>query len=193
MTKIRLSYSLLSTWARGDVDRAVSTYFHLNDYTSPELEDGIKFHEDIGLYITQNEKLPEWLLSEPTSEVESEQEIIVEYNEMFDIKTIFDAYEPLRARLYEFKSGVRPSSEWARSFQLPLYFLTAEIAGIPIDMAYLIHYNQYRDEKDLTVVHNTELLRDKARQYIDAYGPEIYKYFKENGILSAKSNPQGTK
>ena len=47
MKKIRLSFTLLSLWDRGDVDGAVDTYFHLDHFVTPAMINGRKVHEQI--------------------------------------------------------------------------------------------------------------------------------------------------
>jgi hypothetical protein len=179
MKKIRLSYSLLSCWERNDVDGAVATYFHMDRPSNPAMENGKKVHQELAEYIDKHNSFPDWFFKYELTLPQTEKEVIVSYNEMFDIKGVFDCYDS--GTLFEFKTGGSDSLEWARTWQLPIYFLIAEIAGIPIDKAILIRNNGI--QSDFCVVHNSKRLRDKASNIIDSLGPDIHNYFTEQGLL----------
>lgn len=181
--KIRLSYSFLSLWERGDIDGAISTYYHLDRPTSKAMEDGKRIHEEIADHITEVGQLPDWLIPFELKLPEPEKEVVVSYNDLFDLKCYMDCYDPVRKVLLEFKTGKTDSLAWTRTWQLPIYFLIAEIEKIPIDYALLIHHNQHTKENDFTVVHNAPIHREYARNIIDSIGNEIWSYFDQNGLL----------
>lgn len=183
MKKIRLSHTLLSLWERGDVDGAVATYFHLDRPTTTAMDDGKEIHEQIAEHVQTYNTFPEWFFNHPLKIPETEKEVVVSYNELFDLKGYFDCYESTDEILFEYKTGVQDSLTWARSYQIPLYFLIAELAGIPIKTAYLIHHNQHTKTTDFVIVHNTPDKVEKARNFIDSLGPDIYNYFEQEGLL----------
>lgn len=180
---MRLSYTLLYLWDRGLVDDAVSTYFHLDKETTPQMEAGKKLHEEIAEHVTMYNTFPDWFANHELKMPETEKEVIVEYNEMFDLKCYMDLYDSVTNTLFEYKSGVSDSLSWARTWQIPIYFLIAELANIKVDSAYLIHHDQYKKETDWCVVHNNKTKRDMARNIIDSLGPDIYYYFEKEGLL----------
>jgi hypothetical protein len=179
--KLRLSYSLISAWERGNVQDAVEMYFHVGGKMTPQIQYGIDFHKDMADHITKYNSFPDWFFKGGLKLPQTEKELIVPYNDLFDIKAIFDCYD--NPDLYEFKTGVQDSLEWSRTLQLPMYFLVAEIDKMEIDKAIVIRHNQYKKESDYAITYNTKKLRDKARNAIDSTGPEIYKYFDEQGLL----------
>jgi len=179
MKRMRLSYSLISQWARGE--DVVSTYFHLDTKPTKQMIAGREIHESIAEYIKKNNKFPGWFFDYELRKPEPEKEVVVTYNEMFDLKCIIDLLDtPL---LFEYKTGVADSLEWARTDQIPFYFLACEIAGIPVESAFLIRHNQYNKKSDFTVIHNHKELREHARNVIDSYAPEIYSFFEKEGLL----------
>lgn len=180
-TKLRLSYTLLSAWLKGNPQEAVEIYFRVPRGIASHVEDGRKIHQDIQEHIETYNSFPKWLFSGGLLLPQCELPVTVEYDERFDLKGVFDCYDI--PTLYEFKSGNQSSLDWARTFQLPLYFLMAEIAQMEVEKAYLIHYNQYEKTRDYTLVWNTQKLRDKARNVIDSYAPEIYEYFTKEGLI----------
>lgn len=179
MKKLRISYSLLDTWQRGgDV---VSMYFHLDREPTEQMADGKLIHEGLAEYIKENKKFPEWFFNYELKNPEPEKEVVVSYNELFDLKCIIDLLDgPL---LFEYKTGITDSLAWSRTDQIPLYFLACELADIKVDSAFLVHHNQYTKKSDFTVVHNSKTLRDHARNVIDSVAPEVYYFFEDSGLI----------
>lgn len=182
MKKIRLSYSLINAFERNDIQGMVDMYFHVNRLGTPAMESGRKYHEGIAKSILDTQTLPEYMnFKADFKDPKTEFEIVVPYNEICDLKGVLDCLdEPI---LYEFKTGVSDSLEWARTNQLPLYFLLCELKGIKVDMAYIIRHNQHINETDFAIIHNSQKLRDKARNVVDSVAYPIYEYFTEQGLL----------
>lgn len=182
--KIRLSYTLLHLWDRGDVDGAVQTYFHMDRPTTRQMEEGKRIHEDIAEHVMTYNTLPDWLNFPYELKIpEAEKEVIAEYNSIIDIKGLFDLYEPGDEVLFEWKSGVSDSLEHARTWQLPLYFFLSELAQVPVRYAHLVHFDQYKNETDHCVVHNTKSKREYAKNIVDSLGPEIHRFFNEQRLI----------
>jgi hypothetical protein len=180
MKKLRLSYSLLAAWERGLIQNAVDTYFHLDKPVNEAMERGKRVHEEIAEHIKTYNSFPDWFFSYELMLPETEKEVIVEYNEMFNIKGVFDCLDSVTKTLFEFKTGTSSSLDWARTWQLPIYFLISELAEIEVEKALLIRHNK---ESDFVIVHNSKRLRDKAANIIDSLGPEMYQYFSDEGLL----------
>ena len=179
-SRLRLSYSLLSQWASGNIDEAVALYLHKPMPSSQAMDDGKKYHEAWEASIKETKQVTIGKTQIKFADPRSELPVIVSYNDRWDIKAVFDCLdEPI---LYEFKTGKTDIMTYARSYQLPLYFLVAQLAGIEIVQARLIRHNQHNGETELMVIWNDEQMVEKARNYIDTLGPEIYDYFVKNGI-----------
>lgn len=181
MKKLRLSYSLLEAWKRGETDQAISTYFRVSGEPTPQMIEGKEIHEQIAEHINKFNTLPDFLIEQELKIPSTEMEVTVPYNELFDLKAVYDCYDS--PTLYEWKTGVQPSITWTRTHQLPFYFLVGELGKLKIDRAILVRYNQYDKSRDFAIVHNSKTLRDKARNYIDSYGPEIYEFFSREGLV----------
>lgn len=183
MNKIRLSYTLLSLWDRGDIDQAVKTYFHMDTPTTEAMEDGKRIHEEIAEHIDSEGRFPDWFFGKELIMPETEKEIVVNYNEMFDLKCYIDCVDHGDNTGYEYKTGKSNSLSHLRTWQVPIYFLIAELGGVKLDKMFLIHYNQHEDTRDFAIMHNTPQKREMARNIIDSIGPEIHKYFSDEGLL----------
>lgn len=181
MGKLRVSFSLLDAWSRGDTQLAIDTYFHVGGPKNKAMEYGIEFHDRIAKHIDKYNQFPDDFFSYPLMIPEAEKKVVANYNELFDISAVFDCIDS--PNLFEFKTGVQPATTWARKDQLPLYFLVAELEGIPIEKAYLIHYNQHSNEKDYVVVWNTPDKVERARNIVDSYAPEIHSFFESEGLI----------
>lgn len=182
MKKMRLSYSLLASWLRGNPTEAVECYFRLEKTNSnPAMEDGRKIHKEIADHITKNRSLPDFLPNFALVAPITEKELIVSYNEMFDLKVIIDCLDiPV---IYEWKTGGQDSIDWARTYQLPLYFLVCGMSGIKVDSGYLAHYNQKTKEKDFVIIHNSPTKIEEAKNLVDSIGYEVYQYFSDSGLI----------
>ena len=62
MKRLRVSYSLLDAWSRGQPDLAIDTYFHISKPRSAAMEYGIKFHEDMAEHIDKYSQFPRGVL-----------------------------------------------------------------------------------------------------------------------------------
>ena len=182
MNKIRLSYTLLSLWERGDIDGAVATYFHLDRPVSKAMIRGREVHQEIEEHIKEHKRFPDWFFTYELKSPKPEVEVHVSYNELFDLKGYFDCLD--EKTLFEFKTGRTGALEWARTWQLPIYFLLAELAEIEVEKALLIKNNGDKpDDAEFVIVHNTKGKREDARNRIDSLGPEIHDYFTQQGLL----------
>ena len=178
---MRISYSLLSLWQKGDVEGAIKTYLHTNNTPNERMKQGKIIHKEIQDHIVKHNKFPDWFFKYEFTKPENEKEVVVKYNERFDLKAILDTYDTGIG--FEYKTGTQDSLVWARSAQVPLYMLTCSLADIPVSKFYLMHWDQYRKERDYSLIWYNQEQIDKARNYIDSYAPEIYEYFSREGII----------
>jgi len=113
----------------------------------------------------------------------------VDYLDRFQLVGVMDALDLIQEGedgdkiLYEFKTGTTSSLEYADGHQIKMYFFIAGLKGIPIKTSRVIRYNQYKDEADITIFHNTETQRLDAENYIQTLGSEIYFEFEKQGII----------
>ena len=110
-----------------------------------------------------------------------DHEVIVSYNELFDLKGIYDCLD--EDTVHEFKTGVMTSSEYANADQIPFYFLLDELTEGRLNQAYLIHYNQYLKKNDFVKIWKSNRLIEKARNLIESIGPEIWMFFNQQGLI----------
>ena len=179
--KLRLSYSLIYQWSRGEVDKAIQTYFHMQQEDNKYMNDGRKIHKEIQDHIMSKKKMPDWFFRYRFDNPEVEKSVIVPYNDLFDIKILLDTYDSGTG--FEYKTGNNDSLVWSRTAQIPIYFLVCNLAKIPLEKVYLMRWNQYNNTKDFVMIWNTKSAEEHARNWIDSYGTEIYEHFKSEGLI----------
>lgn len=178
--KLRISYSLLQLWSTGRHEEAISLYLHKDLPKTKAMTDGIKFHKLMEEEITQTKNITVGNTHFSLKNPRPEYKIITPYNERWDMSGTIDCLDD--KTVYEFKTGVVPSTDYARGYQIPFYFLLMEKENIVVENAYVIHYNQYSNKTDWTMIWNGPLHIQKAQNFIDSLAPEIEQFFTEQNI-----------
>lgn len=182
--KLRLSHTFLLLWSQGRYNDALNAYYHRTTVKTKALTDGIAFHKKWEKEILSEGKLSMGRTVLKFKNPKCEWKNIVPYNEQFDLSGTFDCIDD--GGIYEWKSGVMGSLEYAQSYQLGIYFVMAEIMGLTVDRGILAHFNQHTGKADISIVWNTEREREKSRNFIDSLAPEIHQYFIENHLSFEK-------
>lgn len=182
--KLRVSYSLLSAVEKGDWNAVVSMLNRVYRQPTPAMEDGLRIHKEIEKHIICYNNFPEWLFQGGLVLPKCEEKVVISYNDMIDISGIFDCIDDATKTLYEFKTGTQSSVDWARTHQIPMYFMMLERLGREVEKAFLIHYNQHTKKKDWVVIHNSPEMIAKAENYVETYANEIILYLQNNNMGS---------
>jgi len=178
----RASYSILNSWSLGYAQDAINMYFKLPRETNKYMEEGLKYHKTWQNYIEKNKKLHPHLsslnktLKDPVCELKLEMPIN-DHIEFVGVIDCLDGHD-----LYEFKSGTRPSSEYANGKQVDLYSMLCEYHGYKPQKAFYLHYDQYIRETDGAMVWLTETRRKRAKKWLIEKSEEIYQYFLANKL-----------
>ena len=186
MNKLRLSYSLLTLWNNGRWEDAVKMYLHKDTFKTRQMREGLEMHKAWEKEIKEKNSLTIKSHTFKFKNPVCEFKVIAPYNKKWDMSGTFDVLS--EDTIYEFKSGVMGSLEYSRGYQLPFYFLLAELSNISAKKGILIHYNQYTKEYDTTLLWNSKRLIKKAKNFIDSLAPEIEDYFVKHNISFDKQN-----
>jgi hypothetical protein len=180
--RLRISYSLLNLWERGQTDLATALYLHQDMPTNQAMKDGKAIHKQIEKHIIDKGKLPSFLnVSLPLTNPQPEKKIIASYNKSWDLSGVIDCLDD--DFFLEFKTGTTPAFYYTRKYQSPFYFLLLEIIGEPREKSYLVKYNQHQKNGEVILLWKPKL--DKVKNYIDTLAPEIEEFFLERGILNS--------
>lgn len=175
--KLRVSYTLLELWRQGKVDEAVASYLSLETKTSLSIEKGKEEHKRLEKEIKSGERklFDRFELKKP----ESELKIVIPYNDFADLVGVLDIYDnPI---LYEIKTGKTSSSEYLSSYQLSIYSLLLKKTGRDLEKIIVINKND--NEINYSIKYYYPLMLEEAKDFIDSYVFEIYKFFKEKNII----------
>ena len=185
---MRLSYSFLSAWDRGDIDNAIALYFHNKGSYSQESErrmnDGILLHEELDRYITKFGNLPDWFSNVKLGKGRTEQKLVARYNDIFELSGMMDYLDTENGVIYDWKFGTTSALDWAGTWQMPLYFLICDLLEIPVKSGRIIRHNQYEKKTDWCVVHNTKSARELIENVIETVGNDAYLFFEREGLLT---------
>jgi hypothetical protein len=175
--KIRASYSFLHEWRQGHINQALLQYFHVPTPTPYNYINGKKWDTYATDYIAKHSTLPpEWggtVLDDPVPQLKT----LVPYNELSTITGVYDVYEK-KGVITELKSGHSYNArQYANTMQIPLYFLIAHLAKIPVEKLIVKRYNPKTDKCDSVIIYPSDRMLRKASNYLDSMIPEIYQYF----------------
>lgn len=181
MKKLRVSYTLLSTYASGRVDDAVNLYLHKPMPKTRQMEEGIKWDEMQMENIAKEKKLTKEFNLFAFTDPKPQLKLEIDYNDRVTLVCKLDVYDS--PMIMELKTGKRSASSYLNSKQLDMYGLGCHLAGLEVGKIVVIRYDQYKGEADWAFKYMDEDVIESARNYIDSIFPEIYSHFDSIGIL----------
>jgi hypothetical protein len=181
--KFRASYSTLSTWARGDIDRAVEGYFKLATFTTPQMEAGKKFHKEWELEIKETGCMPKVFGGKQIKlPHKTERKIVRQITDWMELVGVIDL-DINSKLLIDFKTGKTPSGAYTQSFQHKLYQILRPTAH----RFEYHHYDQYKKTSDVSIIYLTDQTMDEGLNYLLTYGAEMHSYLIENRLYERYS------
>ena len=148
------------------------------------MNEGIMWDQHITEWVDLYKRLPEEFGGDELKNPLAQEKIRVPYNDMCDLSILPDIID--ENTLWENKTGIKDSADYATDFQIAMYFLGLELSGKRVDKAIINHYNQHTNELDRTLVWNTPQEFERAKNFINTLAPEIFNYFFEKGILDTE-------
>jgi len=179
-SKLRLSFSLLQCWQTGDYDQCALMYQHKTEPNAAQ-QRGLDMHDKWQSEIVKTKKLVVKDRVFRFKEPKVEHEIIQDFSELSIVKGRIDCVDS--DIVWEFKSGVTSSLEYAQKDQIPFYFMLLKMRGNPLSYGKVVHYNQQENVVDVSKVYYSEDLVEKAVNLCQTFEHDIYQYFDSIGIL----------
>jgi len=183
----RASFSVLNSWSKGYAKDAIDMYFKLPRETNQFMEDGLKYHKSWQEYIEKNKKLHPQLssLNKPLNDPKCELKLEMPINDHIEFVGIIDCLdEPI---LYEFKSGTKPSSEYANSVQMDLYSMLLKYHGYNTERGFYLHFDQYVKETDSAMVWLTDQRRANALEWLLEKAEQMHEYLTDSKLYEIYS------
>ena len=179
--KFRASWSVLSVWAKGDYNRAVKSYFKLEEYTSPQMEAGKDYHEKWQQEILKTKCLPKVFGDKKLNDPKPEYKAVVQIADWLELVGVIDCIDsPV---LYEFKTGKSKTSEdYAGSWQTGIYGVLATFDKKFVDRAEIYHYDQYQKKADMSIRFITDKLLKDSLNWVMTQSGEMHNYLLQNDL-----------
>jgi len=179
--KFRASYTILDMWSSGNWEMAIKQYFKLDKYSSPETEDGLRWHEKWRKHIEDTKTMPVEFGGRPLIAPVTERKKVVELDSWLDLVGIIDCYDS--PTVYDWKTGKTSSEVYAGGKQGAIYGVLATLLGYYVEKIEIHHYDQYMKTADMSIVWITPKLLEDAHNYIVTVSSEMYQYFLSNNLF----------
>lgn len=186
--KLRASYSLLNSWDRKRYEECVLYYFRLKQFTSIQMANGKNYHKLWQEHINLTKTLPKEFGSLPLKDPQAELKLEVELGDWLSLVGVIDCYDT--DTIYEFKTGVKNSSEYNDGMQTPVYGLLAKLSGLPVNCAKTYHYDQYKNLADQSMLWITKKNSKQALEWVKKNASEMHQYFESEGLYEKFGNRQ---
>lgn len=182
-SKLRVSYTLLDLWRRGRIADCINYYQKIPNPTTPAMEYGKTFDDYINNYVIRFDTLPPELggieLLHPKPQVKLEADL----NDKWELVVVLDILED--RILHENKTGIsKDSSDYANDYQVSIYLYMLKLKGIPVEKAYINHFNQWTKQYDRTLIWNSDREAERGKNFIETLAPEVENYFTQMGIIN---------
>lgn len=181
MKTIKLSYSIINTWSRGDYEQAVSYYLGHDFPKTPQMELGSLKDKLWTDYALKNKSIHSdvggGLLKNPVIQKKYEKVLPFSKDIQLLIRGVPDIYDD--HRIIDFKCGQTKASAYLESYQLDYYkmFLPEAKEGI-----YLC-FNPYTKMLSKGVKYLTQKNIDQALNHIFTFSGEIIQYLESQKLL----------
>jgi len=177
--KFRASFSVLSTWEKGDWQGALSQYFWLPTIETEAMREGKRYHKDWNGEIIRTKLMPAVFgAAELSKDFKTELKLEVDLADWLEVVCKIDLLDG--PTIHEFKTGVGSSGDGSHSKQGNLYGLLAVKSGFAVKECKIWHYNQYNQKSDLSIVWLTPATMERAQNWVETLAGEMREYINNN-------------
>lgn len=180
--KLRASFSVLRMWEQGRWEDAIKAYFKMDRYISKAMAEGKTYHEEWAKETLKTGRLPAIFGGQKLKKPIVEKYERVKLYDWLDLSGVLDCYDD--GVIYEYKTGVSNSQEYARTYQVPVYAVLSLALDLPVKKAEIHHYNQHDKTVDMSIIWVTDKTVKEGLDYIQTHGAEMHNYFIENNLYA---------
>jgi len=203
MKTVKLSFSILNAWSKGQYEDAVSMYIGRDLPENPYLELGKLFHEKWEKHILETDTMPAELGGQELrdAKVEIKYQKIINMGDDYQIllRGVIDlqCVENGKVILQDHKCGLSKASAYVDSLQLDYYKLFVPNADIgryachnPYKCEALCQANNFKEHVcyGYGIKFLNEYNAENALNHILTYGSEMIMYLKYNKLLKDYKN-----
>lgn len=169
-------------WEQGRWEDAIKSYFKLDRWISEEMAEGKKYHEEWAEETRKTNCLP--LVFGGTKLIKPivEEKKVVEIFDWLDLVGIIDCYD--EGTIYEYKTGISNSQEYARTSQVPVYGVLSLLSDMKVKKAEIHHYNQYEKQSDMFMIWMTDAVIKHGFDWIETHASDMHNYFVKNNLYA---------
>ena len=180
MNKFRASFSILDTWNKGDYENAVKMYFKIDSFENEAMRQGKKYHKEWSKHTEETKTLPVIFGGKEFKTPKTELKLTAQIYDWLEMVGVVDCVdEPV---IYEYKTGVTDSQTYVNSHQVGMYGLLLTYNDMLVDRCEFYHYNQYKNQVDMSIVHITDKLIENSLNFVVTTAGEMHEYLESNNL-----------
>lgn len=187
--RLRASYTILRAWEEGRTDDAIAMYLKLYEIDSPQMKAGREWHKKWQGEIESTGKKPEVFGEKKMEKWKTEWRIEVDVEDWMSLRGVIDLVEFLVpegdtviVEPTDFKTGMSSASDYANTYQLPLYAYLLRTKGLTTRRGIYAHYDQYQRKADTSYVWLTDNRLRDALEWAISIGSDMHNAFEQMGV-----------
>lgn len=181
------SYSSISKFAKGEIEEAVITYFHLDELKveTEAMTRGKELHLKARAEVDAYHMVPKFLTDKSIhlKQPRTEERLYMEIAPHIHFTGIIDCID--ETRVMDWKFGKTPSNEWASTMQLPCYGVLARANDYSPDYGLIYRLDpdtQIKGDTSL-VFFSTETLAE-AEEWIYEWSVKMYNFLLKKNLFN---------
>lgn len=186
MSVIRVSYSILSQWARGDsesMQRAIDIYLRKPFTPTRQMEEGSRYHKEWENEAKQTNKLPKVFGARDFTKPQFEIKKAINLGDTnpdyawLQLVGVLDVLDGILG--IDYKTGVMASQFYANSYQHKLYQIL-----FPEMKRFEYHaYNQYTGETTMSICHLSQETLEDGLNFLLTQAGSFRAYLEQNDLV----------
>lgn len=182
--RMRLSYTAFSMWMHNNIPGLIDYMRGVEFVPTPQMAEGMKFDDEACKMALDTKQLPDYFggfkLQSPRAQLYLCAEMVTPKGRTFDFVGKPDVVDVTDKALYELKTGVLTSLQYAQTLQVPTQVLLLDkVKGIQIKKAYVCRHDQYFGATDVSQVILSNKLLSDAEEKIKVMADDIFDFLSE--------------
>ena len=177
---MRVSYSMLAAWHRGDYDRAIAMIMREPFEPTPQMEAGIKFHRQWEAEGRKTLAMPKVFggakFKNPKFELETKR--VRRLNDWLTLAGVLDVFDDGTVGK-DYKSGAASAISYSNGYQHKFY----QVLYTEMERFEYHCHNQYTGENTMSIVHLTQATLESGLEFILTTASDMRAYLENSGIV----------
>jgi len=178
---IRLSYSILDPWSKGDIDEALRRYWRVEQEPTQAMIEGRRFHQLWQDETDKTGKMPEIFGGKELVKPQTELKLEVMLEPWLQFVGIIDLYD--QEVIFDYKTGKTPVSAYSSSFQPLCYQVLLSESGLTPKESVFLQFNQHINKVKKSKRYLDDQTYKAGREWIITFASEMYSALQESKEL----------